>query len=55
MVVYNYSGEKISLEKTPHICTRFYNSFCTVSEKESKFCYRQILKEHAKSAFGSKQ
>ena len=55
MVVYNYSGEKFLAEKTPHICTLFYNNLCKVSEKSASFYYRQILKEQAKSAFWSKQ
>ena len=44
MVVYNYSGEKILSTKMPHICTRFYNKLCRVSEKAASFYYQQSWK-----------
>ena len=44
MVVYNYSGEKILSTKMPHICTRFYNKLCRVSEKGASFYYQQSWK-----------
>ena len=55
MVAYNYSGEKVVSAKMPHIGTRFYNKLCKVSEKGASFFLPAILKEHKKSAFGSKQ
>ena len=39
----------------PHVCMRFYNKLCRVSERKCKFLLPAILKEHTKSAFGSKQ
>ena len=44
MVVYNYSGEKVLLTKMLHICTRFYNKLCRVSEKGASFYYQQSWK-----------